>query len=157
MIVLGKTAYVIQNENDGGMFVNIFDGNGAYVAGGGAGESSEFSWDDSKGVSKALAAQSEDAARAKFMGDRLLALMDAQPAKEFSVAFVAKTGADVRGLVKDYSLTGRTGMMNDKASVQPNVELYVARGEALKIAADPRVYYVHRGDPGWGYGTIQLP
>lgn len=44
MKVQGKTVYIIQNENDGGMFVNIFDENGKKIAGGSCGESGTFGW-----------------------------------------------------------------------------------------------------------------
>ena len=48
MPVQGKTVYVIQNENDGGMFVTIFDANGALVAEGACSESGEFGWSGEK-------------------------------------------------------------------------------------------------------------
>ena len=51
--VQGKTAFVIQNNNDGGMLVNIFDKNGEHIAYGGQSESEDFMWmpvDSSKGV-----------------------------------------------------------------------------------------------------------
>jgi len=50
MEVQGKTVFIIQNENDGGMFVNIFDENGKNIAGGSAGESTPFYWGDEKSV-----------------------------------------------------------------------------------------------------------
>jgi len=50
MPVQGKTVYVIQNENDGGMFVTIFDANGALVAEGACSESGEFGWSGEKAV-----------------------------------------------------------------------------------------------------------
>jgi len=48
MPVQGKTVYVIQNENDGGMFVTIFDADGALVAEGACSESGEFGWSGEK-------------------------------------------------------------------------------------------------------------
>jgi hypothetical protein len=50
MPVQGKTVYVIQNENDGGMFVTIFDANGSLVAEGACSESGEFGWSGEKAV-----------------------------------------------------------------------------------------------------------
>ena len=44
MPVQGQTVYVIQNENDGGMFVTIFDANGSKVAEGSCSESGDFHW-----------------------------------------------------------------------------------------------------------------
>jgi hypothetical protein len=44
MVVSGETAFVIQNDNDGGSFVNIFDAQGTLIASGSQGESFNFSW-----------------------------------------------------------------------------------------------------------------
>lgn len=52
MKVQGKLAFVIQNENEGGMFVNIFDESGRKVASGGCFESGSFAW---AGAGKAAA------------------------------------------------------------------------------------------------------
>jgi hypothetical protein len=50
MPVHGQTVYVIKNENDGGMFVTIFNANGALVAEGSCSESGDFKWSGDKGV-----------------------------------------------------------------------------------------------------------
>jgi hypothetical protein len=41
----GKTVYVVENDNDGGMSVNFYDDTGKLLAGGSAGESEDFTWD----------------------------------------------------------------------------------------------------------------
>lgn len=41
----GKKVYVVKEENDGGMFISFYDASGKRIAGGSAGESSEFTWD----------------------------------------------------------------------------------------------------------------
>jgi hypothetical protein len=53
MTVQGKMVYAIENDNDGGMFVNIYDADGVFIAYGSCSESGEFSWADSKDVAKA--------------------------------------------------------------------------------------------------------
>ncbi len=50
MELQGATAFIIHNENDGGMFTTIFDEIGQKIAEGSCGESGEFSWDTSKGA-----------------------------------------------------------------------------------------------------------
>lgn len=45
MEVQGQTAFVIQNDNEGGMAVTIFDESGTRVASASMGESGSFSWD----------------------------------------------------------------------------------------------------------------
>lgn len=49
MMVQGKMTYVIQNDNDGGMLVDIFAADGATIAGGLCSESGDFRWDDGSG------------------------------------------------------------------------------------------------------------
>ena len=44
MTVQGRIVYVIENDNDGGMFVNIYDAGGAFIAYGYNSESSDFAW-----------------------------------------------------------------------------------------------------------------
>ena len=40
----GQTIYAVENDNDGGMSIDFYDSTGKWIAGGGAGESSEFTW-----------------------------------------------------------------------------------------------------------------
>ncbi|MBF0501578.1 MAG: hypothetical protein HQM09_15675 [Candidatus Riflebacteria bacterium] len=41
----GKTAYFVEDDNDGGIYVDIFDASGKLIAAGSCGESSDFRWD----------------------------------------------------------------------------------------------------------------
>lgn len=109
----------------------------------------------------APSAQDERTARGKFdksvlskQDMPLLDFLESRPDLTYPVRFVTASGKDALGLARDHGLIGREGWMDNRASLNPGVELRVKLKEALLLAADPRVEWVSVGDPGWGYDTI---
>jgi hypothetical protein len=66
MNVEGWPVYIIQNNNDGGMYVSIFSSSGGKLASGGQSESGDFYWDKQRGETARSTPASVQAERARF-------------------------------------------------------------------------------------------
>ena len=131
MTVQGKTVYIIQNENDGGMFVNIFAADGSYIDGGSCGESGTFSWN--------AGAPGKTAAASRLVSVSVVISVD--PAQPFSTqqqlngtikalesfGFVLQTGPEKMG--DRYVAFGQM----PKANIQRALDQKIGGVESIKM------------------------